>query len=171
MALPLLKERAMAQGEDSRTSPLLIGSAVISLGFVVLPLGYLFARALQGDLESLRIVVFRAKTLEVFLTTVSLVTIVAIIATLLGSAIAWSLHNIKLPNPNLFRALAILPIAIPSYVFTYCWLSLGILPSGYFAAVVVLTLSTTPYVTLAALASLRRIDSAQIDVAQTLCLS
>jgi iron(III) transport system permease protein len=171
MTLPLLKDRAMARGEDSRTSPLLIGSALISLGFVALPLGYLFARALQGDLESLRIVVFRAKTLEVFLTTVSLVTIVAFLATLLGSAIAWSLHNIKLPNPNLFRALAILPIAIPSYVFTYCWLSLGILPSGYFAAVIVLTLSTTPYVTLAALASLRRIDSAQIDVAQTLGLN
>lgn len=171
MNLPVVKERPYELSHNPTTSPLLIGSALISLGFVALPLGYLIARALQGDFESLRIVVFRAKTLEVLLTTVSLVAIVALLATLLGSALAWSLHSIKLPNPNLFRALAILPIAIPSYVFTYCWLSLGVLPAGFFAAVVVLTLSTTPYVILAALASLRRVDSAQVDVAQTLGLN
>ena len=171
MTTTLTEKRASVLNQNSRTSPLLISSAVISLGFVAVPLGYLIARAFQGDLETLRIVVFRAKTVEVLLTTVSLVAIVALLATLLGSALAWMLHQIKLPNSNLLRAFVILPIAIPSYVFTYCWLSLGILPTGYFAAVVVLTLSTTPYVTLAALASLRRIDSAQIDVAQTLGLN
>ena len=115
--------------------------------------------------------IFRFKTLEVLLTTISLVFFVAAFATLFGLAIAWSLNSISLPGNAILRALVILPIAIPSYVFTYAWLSLGFLPSGFVAAVVVLTLSTTPYVTLAVMAALRRVDSAQLDVALTLGLN
>ncbi|MFM7775493.1 MAG: ABC transporter permease, partial [Actinomycetota bacterium] len=89
----------------------------------------------------------------------------------IGFFIAWSLHTIRLPFSNFIRALAVLPIAIPSYVFTYSWLSIDLLPSGFLAAVIVLTLSTAPYVTLAAMASLRRIDSSQVDVARTLGLN
>ena len=171
MSFLAVRQRPSEIANNPKTSPFLIGSALISLGFVALPLIYLIGRALQGDLESIQIVVFRAKTLEVLLTTISLVTLVALAATILGSALAWTLQNVLLPKANLLRALVILPIAIPSYVFTYSWLSLGVFPGGFFAAVVVLTLSTTPYVTLAAIASLRRIDSSQVDVAQTLGLN
>lgn len=166
-----LKQRPLGLTPNPRTSPLLGSAALISLGFVALPLFYLVSRALQGDAQSIRIVVFRAKTLEVLITTISLVALVALMATLLGATLAWTLANIQVPGSNLIRALVILPIAIPSYVFTYCWLSLGIFPGGFFAAVVVLTLSTTPYVTLAAMAALKRIDSSQIDVAYTLGLN
>jgi len=171
MNLLAVKQPPSGLTPNPRTSPVLISAALISLGFVALPIVYLIGRALQGDIESIRIVVFRAKTLEVFTTTVSLVVLVAGLATFLGSALAWTLQSIDLPRRNLIRALVILPIAIPSYVFTYCWLSLGILPGGFLAAVVVLTLSTTPYVTLAAMAALRRIDSSQVDVAHTLGLN
>ena len=171
MKLLAVKQPPSGLTPNPRTSPVLISAALISLGFVALPLVYLIGRALQGDIESIRIVVFRAKTFEVFTTTVSLVVLVAGLATFLGSALAWTLQSINLPRRNLIRALVILPIAIPCYVFTYCWLSLGILPGGFLAAVVVLTLSTTPYVTLAAMAALRRIDSSQVDVAHTLGLN
>ncbi len=156
---------------NPNTSPLLQLVTFISLFFVALPIFYLVKRALQSELATLQIVIFRFKTLEVLLTTISLVLLVATFATLLGLAIAWSLNSISLPGNAILRALVILPIAIPSYVFTYAWLSLGFLPSGFIAAVVVLTLSTTPYVTLAVMAALRRIDSSQLDVARTLGLN
>lgn len=155
----------------SKNSPVLILAALTSLSFVALPLFYLLRRAFESDMESLQLVIFRAKTLEVLLTTLSLVTSVASLATVIGFAIAWSLHSVELPFANLIRALSILPIAIPSYVFTYSWLSLDLFPGGFLAAVMVLTLSTAPYVTLAAMAALKRIDSSQIDVAQTLGLN
>jgi len=164
-------KREPSQAVRPTASPLLTLAALLSLFFVALPLYYLFRRALESDFESLRLVIFRAKTLEVLLTTVSLVTSVATLATLIGFAIAWFLYSVKLPMANLLRALAILPIAIPSYVFTYSWLSLDLFPGGFLAAVIVLTLSTAPYVVLAAMAALRRIDSSQIDVAQTLGLN
>ncbi|MEY3169251.1 MAG: hypothetical protein RL421_494, partial [Actinomycetota bacterium] len=84
---------------------------------------------------------------------------------------AWILHSVELPFANLFRALVILPIAIPSYVFTFSWISLYPSLQGFWAAVFVLVLSTTPFVTLAALAALRRVDWSQHEVAQTLGLN
>jgi len=170
------QETSMRSGETPRraistTSPTLILAALVSLSFVALPLFYLLKRAAESDAESLQLVIFRAKTLEVLLTTVALVLSVAILATIIGFAIAWSLHSVRLPLANVIRPLSILPIAIPSYVFTYCWLSLDLFPGGFFSAVIVLTLSTAPYVTLASMAALRRIDSSQVDVARTLGLN
>jgi len=155
----------------SASSPILIISALLALCLAILPFYYLVRRSFGSDIESLRIIIFREKTVEIFFTTISLVATVAFLATLIGFSIAWSLNFLQLPKANLLRALSILPIAIPSYVFTYSWLSLGLFPGGFFAAVVVLALSTSPYVTLAAMAAFRRIDPSQIDVAQTLGLN
>ena len=167
------KNASQANGAKQRGAPslALIAAGLFTLAAAALPVAYLIRRALQIDSELLRTVLFRAKTLEIFITTISLVLAVVAFATLIGVSIAWALSNVDLPGLALLRALVILPVAIPSYVFTYSWLSLGFLPNGFLAAVVVLTLTTTPYVTLAALAAFRRIDGAQLDVAQTLGLN
>ncbi|MFM8964818.1 MAG: ABC transporter permease, partial [Actinomycetota bacterium] len=164
---------SQANGAKQRGAPslALIAAGLFTLAAAALPVAYLIRRALQIDSELLRTVLFRAKTLEIFITTISLVLVVVALATFIGASIAWALSNVDLPGLALLRALVILPVAIPSYVFTYSWLSLGFLPHGFLAAVVVLTLTTTPYVTLAALAVFRRIDGAQLDVAQTLGLN
>ena len=152
-------------------SLILLGSALCTLALAALPVTYLIRRAVEIDLETLSVVLFRAKMLEILLTTLTLTLSVAAFATILGVSIAWGLNNVALPALGLIRALVILPVAIPSYVFTYTWLSLEFLPTGFFAAVAVLTLTTAPYVTLAALAAFRRIDASQLDVAQTLGLN
>ena len=164
---------SQANGTKQRNfpSPALVVAGLFTLAAAALPVVYLVRRALQIDSELLSTVIFRGKTLEIFLTTITLVLTVVTLATLIGVSIAWALSNVDLPGLTLLRALVILPVAIPSYVFTYSWLSLGFLPNGFFAGVVVLTLTTTPYVTLAALAAFRRIDGAQLDVAQTLGLN
>lgn len=149
----------------------LVFAGVITLLIVALPIFYLVKRALEIDSETLRIVFWRLKTAEILITTFSLAVGTALLATFLGIGIAWALNSVALPGLGIFRALVILPIAIPSYVFAYTWLSLGFLPQGFLAALIVLTLTTTPYVTLAALAAFRRVDSSQIDVAQTLGLN
>ena len=113
----------------------------------------------------------RRKTLEIFVTTLTLTTLVVAFATIIGVAMAWILHSVALPFPNLSRALVILPIAIPSYVFTFCWISLFPGLQGFWAAVFILVLSTTPFVILAALSALRRVDWSQHEVAQTLGLN
>jgi iron(III) transport system permease protein len=63
------------------------------------------------------------------------------------------------------------PLAIPSYVFTYTWIAFVPGFSGFFAAVFILVLTTLPYVTLACLAGLVRVDASQIEVARSLGVS
>ena len=150
--------------------PLYIGVA-ISLVFAVIPLVYLVRRALDSESASIFNLVLRAKTVEVLLTTLALTSAVVIISTMIGLFMAWCLHSLKIPFPNLLRALIVLPIAIPSYVFTFSWISLVPGLSGFWAAVFILVISTTPYISLAAWASLKRVDWSQYEVAQTLGLN
>ncbi|NDH38729.1 MAG: hypothetical protein EBX77_05500, partial [Actinobacteria bacterium] len=55
-------KREPSQAARPTASPLLTLAALLSLFFVALPLYYLFRRALESDFESLRLVIFRAKT-------------------------------------------------------------------------------------------------------------
>ncbi len=161
-----------AHGTDRHRAPsVLLVATSFSLLFAAIPLVYLVRRALQSEGRALSTLIFRGKTLEILATTLSLTISVVFLATTLGVALAWVLHNVKLPSLGLLRALVILPMAIPSYVFTYSWMSLFPSFSGFWAATLVLVLSTTPYVSLAALAALRRVDWSQHEVAQTLGLN
>ena len=153
------------------TSRLLLILTSISLGLIAIPLIYLVRRAVESELSALRILLIRPKTAEILVTTIGLTVLVSIISTILGLTLAWILHNVALPYPNLSRALIVLPIAIPSYVFTYTWMSLSTSITGFAAATFILVLSTTPFVSLATLAALRRIDGSQHEVAQTLGLN
>ncbi len=110
---------------------------------MAIPILYLIRRALDSESQTIATVVLRRKTLEILLTTLGLTTLVVVLATIVGVTMAWILHNVELPFANLFRALVILPIAIPSYVFTFSWISLYPSLQGFLAAVFVLVLSTT----------------------------
>lgn len=161
-----------AHGTAKRHVPsVLVIATLVSLSFIAIPLLYLVRRALQSEGSSLALLIWRPKTLEIFLTTTALTAAVILISTVLGVGLAWALHSVKLPFISLLRALVVLPIAIPSYVFTFSWMSMFPAISGFWAAVFILVLSTTPYVSLAALSALRRVDWSQHEVAQTLGLN
>jgi iron(III) transport system permease protein len=157
--------------EDKPGSPILQISAVLALGVVAIPIFYLLQRSLSSESSVFAEILLRPKTLEILLTSISLTLSVSILATVLGVLIAWSLHFLPLPGAGYLRALAILPMAIPSYVLTYSWLSLELFTGGFLPALMILTLSTTPFIILAALAAFRRIDNSQHDVALTLGLN
>ena len=61
-----------------------------------------------------------------------------------------------------------LPLAVPSYIAAFVWLDVAPGLAGFAGAVLVLTLTTFPYVFLPALAALRRIDPALEEVAASL---
>lgn len=89
----------------------------------------------------------------------------------LGLSLALLLQYVRTRGQGALVALCVMPLAIPSYVMTYTWIALIPAFRGFWAAALVLTLSTMPYVFLAAFASLKRIDHTQVDVANTLGLT
>jgi iron(III) transport system permease protein len=137
----------------------------------MIPFVYLLVRASDKPIDEIIQLLFRQKTLEVLATTATLVVCVVVINLVVGVAIASGLHFVQLPLRRLLVIPAVLPLAIPSYVFTYTWVALVPSFSGFAAAVFILSISTIPYIVLATLAGLRSIDGSQIEVARSLGLN
>ena len=135
------------------------------------PLIYLFIRAGDKTWEEIWALISRPKTLEVLGLTLLLLVIVVFVNVFLGTAIAAGLHYVKIPYPRLLLVSTVLPLAIPSYVFTYTWIAVFPALEGIWAAAFILSLSTMPYMILAVSISFQRIDSGIIEVARTLGLS
>ena len=138
---------------------------------ILQPLIYLFVRASEKSVSELISLLSRPKTIEVLALTLVLLLIVVLINVLLGTAIAAGLHYVRIPYPRLLLVSTVLPLAIPSYVFTYTWIALIPSLQGFWAAVFILSLSTLPYMILAVTISFQRIDAGLIEVARSLGLS
>ena len=143
-------------------------SALFVLFLASIPLGYLLLRATESGIAAASAVLIREKTVSTLITTVGLAVLVALFSAIIGISSAWLIQRTNLPLPGLFLVLGTLALAVPSYVSTYSWIALIPSFSGFTAAVFILSLTTAPYVLLAALASLRRVDATQEESARAL---
>lgn len=160
-----------SRAESVSIHPALVSLVGLLLAVVLIPFIYLVIRAFEKPLPEIASLLLRGKTIEVLGTTSALLVIVVLVNMVLGTAIAAGIHFVRLPLAHLLIVPAVLPLAIPSYVFTYTWLALIPSLSGILAAAFILILTTLPYMLLAILVSLRRIDSGFIEVARTLGLT
>lgn len=133
-----------------------------------IPFLYLIARVRTISQADLSNILFRPKTVEIITNTISLALVVATLSVAIGTLFASLIFSSNFRSRGLLLAISALPLAIPSYVFTYSWIAIWPSFRGFWAAALVLTLSTMPYILLAAFAALRRIDKVQIDVARSL---
>jgi iron(III) transport system permease protein len=85
---------------------------------------------------------------------------------LLGVPTAWLLARARLPRRGLWLVLAALPLAVPSYVAAFGWVSIAGI-SGFWGAFLVLATVSTPYVTLPVAAAMRSADDLE-STARTL---
>lgn len=132
------------------------------------PLIYLLIRASEKSSSEIFALLVRQKTLEVLGITLALLVIVVTANIFIGTAIAAGLHYVRIPFPRALLVLTVLPLAIPSYVFTYTWIALFPGMRGLWAAAFILSLSTIPYMVLAVTVSFQKIDSSVIEVARSL---
>jgi iron(III) transport system permease protein len=149
----------------------LIGLSSIVLALTFIPLIYLVIRAVEKPGEQIIELLFRQRTLEIIATTALILVAVVLINALMGTLIATGIHFVRLPYAHLLIIPMILPLAIPSYVFTYTWLALVPRLSGILGAIFILVLTTLPYMMLSVVIALRRLDTGLIEVARTLGLS
>ncbi len=94
--------------------------------------------------------------------------LVTLAATVVGVALAVLVARTTMPGRRVVGVLAGLPLAVPSYVAAYTWVSAFPALEGVGAAVLVLAACTYPYVYLPTLAALRRVDSSTEQVARSL---
>jgi iron(III) transport system permease protein len=159
-------------------------AGVVVLGTLI-PLVYLALRAFDGGPDALA-PLFRARTLELIVSTVVLGLAVVAGSVALGLPLAWLTVRTDLPARRAWSVLAIAPLAVPSYLLAFAfvgafaprgWISAGLAPLGlgpvpsiygFAGAVLVLSLATMPYVVIATRAALVRLDPATEEAARSL---
>jgi iron(III) transport system permease protein len=144
------------------------GAALAPVALVVLPLLYVALRAWQAGLAGIRDELFRTRTAELLVNTVTLAIGVMVLAALIGLAVAWCVERSDLPGRRWWRVAAGLPLAVPAFVSSYAWSSLGIAFQNLGGAIFILALSTYPLVYLPVAAALRGTDPGCEDVARSL---
>jgi iron(III) transport system permease protein len=147
--------------------PLLLLAAVSAL-VACAPLAYLVVRTLDAGLADVVDALWRERTAELAVRSLALALSVAAACMVIGIPTGWLIARARLPLRPLWVVLAALPLALPSYVAAFAWISTLEGFSGFFAAWVVLTSVSTPYVVLPVAAVLRATDPALEEVARSL---
>ncbi|MGW2768773.1 ABC transporter permease [Streptomyces sp. NPDC001275] len=164
-----LSRRARTPGTAGRRPPLvLLVPACLAAVFALLPLGYLAVRALERGPAYAWDVVSDERTRDLLGRSLGLTAVVVAACLVLGVSLAWLTARTALPGARAWSVLATLPLAVPSYVTAFAWLSAAPGLAGFGGAALAMTLVSFPYVLLPVTAALRGIDPAQEEAARSL---
>lgn len=139
-------------------------AAVISL----IPAYYLVTEAFSRGASAVADEIFQGRTLDLIVRSTWLMFVVTAASVLAGTAGAWITTRLAVPARTALLVLLALPLAIPSYLSAFAWISWQPSLEGFWGAAIVLTCACYPYVMLPAAAALRGLDPTQEDVARSL---
>ncbi|SDO98340.1 iron(III) transport system permease protein [Streptomyces sp. cf386] len=160
--------RSLRAPGSTRPPLVLLVPACVAALFALLPLGYLAVRALERGPAFAWDVVADERTLDLLGRSLGLTAVVVAACLVLGVSLAWLTVRTALPGARAWSVLATLPLAVPSYVAAFAWLSAEPDLAGFGGAALALTLVSFPYVHLPVAAALRGIDPAQEEAARSL---
>jgi iron(III) transport system permease protein len=159
--------RARAGRAGRPPLPLLV-PALIAAAVALLPLIYLAVRASEGGPGRILDVLLRERTARLIGRSLALAGTVTVLCVILGVTLAWLVVRTRLPGRRIWAVAIALPLAVPSYVAAYAWLSIFPGFGGFTGSALVLSLCCYPYVFLPVAAALHRVDPAQEEVARSL---
>jgi iron(III) transport system permease protein len=154
---------------SNQSTPLpLIAVAGISALLAAIPLIYLGVRIADAGLDGVIAVLTRPRLVTLLANTLLLAASVTIAAMIIGVASALVLSRVRLPVPRVLAVIAVLPLAVPSYLAAFGWLAAIPGANGFWPSWLVLTVVTVPYVLLPVAAALRGTSATLAEVARTL---
>jgi iron(III) transport system permease protein len=142
--------------------------AVVAVLISISPISSLAIRLAEFGFDKVLENVFRARSFELLVNSLLLAAAVSISAVAVGGFQAWLTARTSIKGKAVFAVISALPLAMPSYVTAYSFTALFGGFKGFFAAWLVLTIGTAPYVYLAVSAALIRSDAATEEVARSL---
>ncbi|NUT78583.1 iron ABC transporter permease [Pseudomonas sp. C1C7] len=151
------------------------GAWVVSLSVLVsllalLPIAFVIGVYLDTGWSKVVPLVFRPRVGELMVNTVLLAVITVPLCIALGVTLAWLTERTNLPGRRAWSLLATAPLAVPAFVHSYAWVSLVPPIHGLFAGVLVSVIAYFPFLYLPVAATLRRLDPAIEDVAESMGL-
>ena len=146
----------------------LVIPGLVAAAVALLPIADLLLRAFEAGPAGIVEVVFRQRTALLVARSLTLAATVTAASVLLGLLFAFLVVRTDLPGRKVVGVLAALPLAIPSYIAAFAWVSSPVDVSGFVGAFLVLTASCYPSVYLPVVAAMRGIDPATEEVARGL---
>lgn len=146
---------------------LVLGGLVPAL-LVATPIGYVVLRAVQAGPSGILRDLIRPYTLGLLVNTLVLSASVTVLSCLIATLAAWCTERCDLPGRFGWRLSLALPLAMPAYVSSFAWSSLGPQFQEMAGAILILTFYSVPLVYLPVVAALRSMDSSFEDVARSL---
>ena len=150
----------VASRRRTRPPAVLLVPALVAAGVALLPLVYLAVRAFERGPEVAFEIVWQERTLRLVLRSLLLAAVVTGLCLVVGVSLAWLTSRTRVPFRRLLTVLGALPLAVPSYVAAYIWVSFFPRIPPFAGSVLVLTLCTYPYLFLPFCASLQGTDPA-----------
>ena len=158
-------------GRRLRRSPVPLALAACVAALALLPLGYIAGYTVDLGWSGVRELVFRPRVAELLWNTGRLVLGTVAACAVLGVAAAWLVERSTIPGRRAWHVLLVAPLAVPAFVNSFAWISLLPGLDGYAGALLVVSLSYFPFVSLPAGAAFRGLDPALEDTARGLGLS
>jgi iron(III) transport system permease protein len=155
-------------GRHTRAPLLLLVPAVVVVVGTLLPLLYLGERAAERGWSFVADELAQPRTAALVARSLALVGVVTAACVVLGVGLAVLVSRTDLPARRVWAVLLTLPLAMPSYLLAYLWVSAFPAVAGFWGACLVLVLVSYPLVLLTTLAALSRVDPAQEEVALSL---
>lgn len=151
-----------------RPPAVLLVPALVAAAIALLPLAYLVLRTAEAGWAAVADILFRERTLALAFRSLSLAAAVTGASAVVGVGLAWLVTRTDLPGRRAWMVVAALPLAMPSFVAAYAWVSVAPGIAGFAGTFLVLTACTYPYVYLPVVAALRRADPALEEVSRSL---
>jgi iron(III) transport system permease protein len=145
--------------------------ALLASAIVLIPVWYLVDQVARSGWSAFIDEIWRQRTFELMLRSAVLTATVTLGSIVIGFSAAWLTTMTFVRGRTVLLVALSLPLAIPSYLSAFAWVSWIPDVQGYVGASIVLTLACYPYVMLPVSAALRGIDPAQAEVARSLGLS
>ncbi|HWK45630.1 MAG TPA: iron ABC transporter permease [Stellaceae bacterium] len=142
--------------------------SLIPFGLVATPIGYVALRTVTAGSSGILRDLIRPYTLNLLVNTLTLSASVTLCAGVIATAAAWCTERCDLPGRRWWRLATALPLAMPAYVSSYAWSSLGPAFQEMRGAILILTFYCVPLIYLPVSAALRSLDTNFEDVARSL---
>lgn len=142
--------------------------AAIAALVALAPLWYLISQASSRGASVVADEIFQRSTVELIRRSLTLTIAVTAACAAIGTFAAWVVSLAGVRARSLVTIAFTLPLAIPSYLSAFAWISRWPSLNGFWGAFIVLTFASFPYVMLPVAASMSRLDPVHEDVARSL---
>ncbi len=143
----------------------LVVPAVFAAVASLAPLAYLVDVAFDRGAAYLWDELWQRRTLDLVVRSAMLAGAVTLASVAISIPLAWAVMRSDLAGRRVWRVVLALPLAVPSYLAAFAWISWESSLAGFWGAFLVLTAVSYPYVYLPLTAAFSRLDQALDEIA------